>query len=142
MSEPTYDPDNIFVKIIEGTIPCHKVYEDDDTLVFMDIMPASRGHCLVVPKAAGRNLFDCPDDALTKAILVMKKVAIAAKKALKADGITLRQNNEAASGQVVFHAHFHIMPRYEGEALIPHNPNQADHAELAQIAAQIAAAIE
>ncbi|MEM8795216.1 MAG: HIT family protein [Pseudomonadota bacterium] len=142
MSEPTYDPDNIFVKIIEGTIPCHKVYEDDDTLVFMDIMPASRGHCLVVPKASGRNLFDCPDDALMKAMIVMKKVAIAARKALNADGITLRQNNEAASGQVVFHAHFHIMPRYEGEALIPHNPHQADHAELAEIAAQIAAAID
>lgn len=142
MSIEDYNSENIFAKIIAGDIPCHKVYEDAATLVFMDIMPASRGHCLVIPKAPSRNVLDCDDKDLSAIMSTSKKVANAIMKAMEADGITIRQNNESAGGQEVFHTHFHIMPRYEGEPLKVHTGDNIDHAELAAMAEQIAAAIE
>jgi len=137
-----YISDNIFAKIITGEIPCHKVYEDADTLVFMDIQPASRGHCLALPKNPSRNLFDINDDDLVAVIKTVKKVILAIEKALGADGVTVRQNNEEAGGQEVFHTHFHIMPRYRGESLRMHDGSAPDHAKLAELARKIADAIE
>lgn len=142
MGTESYQPDNIFAKILAGDIPCHKVYEDDATLVFMDILPASRGHCLVIPKSPSRNLLDIDESALNATMATTQKVSIAAMKALDADGVTIRQNNEAAGGQEVFHTHFHIMPRYDGVPLRPHDGSEPNHEELAATAHSIATAIE
>lgn len=122
----TYDPDNIFAKILSGAIPANKVYEDDDAIVIMDLMPQSNGHALVIPKAASRNLLDADPAALGKVIAVVQKVARAAKTAFAADGIHIQQFNEAPAGQSVFHLHFHVIPRYEGVALKPHSGTPED----------------
>lgn len=137
----TYPSDNIFARIIAGDIPCHKIYENAGTLCFMDIMPASKGHCLVIPKAPSRNLFDAQVSDLAACMATAQKIAKAIMKALEADGITIRQNNEEAGGQEVFHTHFHLMPRYKGTPLRVHDGAVADHRELATLAAKIAAAI-
>lgn len=110
----SYDPENIFAKIIKGEIPSFNVYEDDHTFAFMDIMPRAHGHTLVIPKAAARNILDCPADALQATILTTQKIAIAAKAAMDADGVIVSQFNEAGGGQEVFHLHFHVVPRKEG----------------------------
>ena len=112
-----YDPDNIFAKILRGEIPSTKVYEDDDTLVFMDIMPRADGHCLVIPKTPCRNLLDASTEPLASVIAVTQKVARAVKEAFDAGGVTIQQFNEAVGGQEVFHLHFHILPRHSGVAL-------------------------
>ncbi len=109
-----YDDQNIFAKILRGEIPCFKVYEDDDTLCFMDIFPRTDGHCLVIPKTPCRNMLDATPAQLAACMATVNKVANAAKAAFDADGITLFQFNEAAGGQEVFHLHFHIHPRHEG----------------------------
>lgn len=142
MTTESYQADNIFAKIMTGDIPCHKVYEDAETLVFMDILPASRGHCLVLPKAPSRNLLDIDETALNATMRTVQKVAKAAIKSLNADGVTIRQNNEAAGGQEVFHTHFHIMPRYLGDTLRAHDSSKTNHEELARLAKIIGAAIE
>ena len=111
MTTPAYDDANVFAKILRGEIPAHVVYEDDKTLAFMDIMPAVDGHVLIIPKAKARNLLDIGADDLAAVIATVQKIAIAAKKAFIADGITLQQFSEAAGGQEVFHLHFHVMPR-------------------------------
>ena len=110
----TYDPENIFAKILKGEIPSFKVYEDDETYCFMDIMPRSDGHCLVIPKTPCRNILDATEAQLNATIATVKKVARATKVAFDADGITLQQYSEAAGGQEVFHLHFHIHPRHDG----------------------------
>ena len=136
----TYDPDNIFAKIIRGEMPSHKVYEDDDVFSFMDIFPQARGHTLVIPKTPATNLFDMPDDALGTLIQKTRKVATAVREVLKPDGIVLTQFNGAAAGQTVFHIHFHILPRWEGEALGRHaGGERADDTELAKMATEIGA---
>ncbi|MBL4727021.1 MAG: HIT family protein [Rhizobiaceae bacterium] len=116
-----YDDNNIFAKILRGEIPCNKVYEDDATFVFMDIMPRSSGHCLVIPKSPARDIYDCDEAALAAVMKTTKKIAIASKKAFDADGITVQQFNESAGGQVVFHLHVHVIPRFEGVKLRPHS---------------------
>lgn len=136
-----YDPDNIFAKILRGEIPCHRVYEDDDVLSFMDIMPRSSGHILVIPKAPARNLLDIEPDALAALIRRVQKIAQAARLAFGAEGITLQQFSEAAGGQEVFHLHFHILPRWEGTRLTPHPAPKADHAVLAEQAARVRAVL-
>ena len=115
-----YDEANVFAKILRGELPSHTVYEDAETLAIMDIMPRSDGHVLVVPKAACRNLFDAPPDALKAVALTTQTLARAVKSAFDADGVTIQQFNEAAGGQVVFHLHVHVMPRHDGVALRPH----------------------
>jgi histidine triad (HIT) family protein len=115
-----YDPTNVFAKILNGELPSHKVYEDDRTLAFMDVMPRSDGHVLVIPKKPARNLLDVAPDELGYVIGVVQTVAKATKLAMGADGLTIQQFNEEAGGQVVFHLHFHIVPRYEGQPLRPH----------------------
>ena len=114
-----YDDQNIFAKILRGEIPSFKVYEDDETYCFMDIMPRSDGHCLVIPKTPCRNILDASEAQLASVMATVKKVANAAKHAFEADGITLQQFSEAAGGQEVFHLHFHIHPRHEGVPMRP-----------------------
>jgi histidine triad (HIT) family protein len=119
MDTPAYDPVNIFAKILRQEIPCNFVWEDADTFVFMDIMPRSDGHALVIPKAPARNILDASPKLLVPLISTVQRVAIAAKQAFNADGMTISQFSEPAGGQVVFHLHVHVIPRYEGVALRP-----------------------
>ena len=116
---PTYDPNNIFAKILRGELPCYKVYEDDKALAFLDIMPRMPGHTLVLPKAPARNILDVPEGDLAHVMTVAQKVAKAAMTAFGADGITIQQFNEGAGGQVVFHLHFHVLPRWTGVRVRP-----------------------
>ena len=115
----TYDTDNIFAKILRGEIPAIKIYEDDATLCFMDIMPRADGHCLVIPKTPCRNILDASADQLAACMVTVNKVAKAAMAGLGADGITLQQFNEDAGGQEIYHLHFHILPRHTGVGLRP-----------------------
>lgn len=137
-----YDPENIFAKILRGEMPCVKIYEDEQVLAFMDIFPQAPGHVLVVPREPARNLLELTDGALQGAMLRVKRIAQAVKKALNPDGIVMTQFSGAPAGQTVFHVHFHIIPRKEGEALGAHGGGQADMAELQAQAEKIAAAIE
>jgi len=136
-----YDPGNIFGKIIRGEIPSHKVYEDADVLVMMDIFPQSRGHTLVIPKSASRNLLDADPAVLARSMPLVQRVAKAVQKALAPDGIRLVQYNEAPAGQSVFHLHFHLIPVYEGVEIGRHGQGRADDADLAAQARAIAAAL-
>ena len=136
-----YDKDNIFARIIRGEIPCHRVYEDAETLAFMDIMPQAEGHTLVVPKAAGEDIFSTPPEAAAAAIRTAQKIARAVKKVFAPPGIMIAQLNGAAAGQSVFHLHIHVIPRYAGKDLGIHAANQADPAVLAEHAARIRAAL-
>ena len=114
-----YDDHNIFAKILRDEIPSMRVYEDEETLCFMDIMPRTDGHCLVIPKTPCRNILDASDAQLAAVMRTVRKVANAAKAAFDADGITLQQFNETAGGQEVFHLHFHIHPRHAGVSMRP-----------------------
>jgi histidine triad (HIT) family protein len=137
-----YDPDNIFAKILRGEIPATKVYEDDDILSFMDLFPQARGHTLVIPKRVrARNLLDIEPAALSRLIAGVQKVARAVEAALAPEGLIVTQFNGAPAGQTVFHLHFHIIPRWTGEALGAHGQRMADVDELKALAAQIAAKI-
>ncbi len=137
----SYDNNNIFAKILRGEIPCHKVYEDADAIVFMDVMPQSPGHALVVPKAPSRNVLDADPAVLAQILPLVQKVANASKKAFAADGITVMQFNEPAGGQTVFHLHYHVIPRFEGAALKPHTGKMEDSAVLAANAEKLKAAL-
>lgn len=133
----TYDANNIFAKILRGEIPCHKIFEDEHTLAFLDVMPQVEGHCLVVPKKGSRNLLDAETSTLIPLMATVQKVARAAKAAFDADGVQVRQYNELAAGQTVFHLHFHILPLNEGQTLRPHSGKMADHGLLAEQAEMI-----
>jgi histidine triad (HIT) family protein len=135
-----YDPNNIFGKILRGEIPAHKVYEDDVALAFMDIMPRAEGHVLVIPKEGARGLLDVSSTTLGELIKRVQHVAKAVEKAFQADGLTLHQFNESAGGQVIYHLHFHILPRWEGVALRPPG-TMADNDRLAEQAEKIRAAM-
>jgi histidine triad (HIT) family protein len=135
-----YDEQNVFAKILRGELPCHKVYEDEATLAFMDIMPRGEGHTLVIPKAPARNILDADPDALAAVIKTAQKVARAVKKAFSADGVTVQQFNEAAGGQVVFHLHVHVIPRFDGVAMKPPG-TMGDPEKLARNAEKIRAAL-
>lgn len=121
-----YDPENIFAKILRGEMPCVKVYEDEHVLAFMDLFPQAPGHTLVVPREPVRNALEMSDGALQATIVRVKRIANAVKTALKPDGIVITQFNGAPAGQTIFHVHFHIIPRREGEALGAHGGRQAD----------------
>ena len=138
----SYDSNNIFAKILRGEIPSHKVYEDDNTLAFMDVMPQADGHTLVIPKAPSRNLLDADPAALGALMASVQKVAHAVRKAFDAEGILIQQFNEPAAGQTVFHLHFHVLPRSTGVPLRAHSGKMADHALLADHAARVRAALE
>ncbi len=114
-----YDPNNIFAKIIRGELPAQRVYEDDKTLAFLDIMPRAPGHTLVIPKAPARNLLDVNPEDLAHVMAIAQKIARAGMKAFEAQGVTIQQFNETAGGQVVFHLHVHVIPRKEGQEMKP-----------------------
>lgn len=136
-----YDDQNVFGKILRGELPCHKIFEDDYTLAFMDVMPRCDGHSLVIPKNPSRNLLDIDVDDLAKLMASTQIVMRAVKKAFAADGITIQQFNEASAGQEVFHSHMHVLPRFEGVRLGGHTSVMADNDELAKHAKLIIAAI-
>jgi len=137
-----YDDDNIFAKILRNELPCHKVYEDEIVLAFMDVFPQAPGHVLVVPKIKARNLLDFPSEQLGEYMKRVQKVAKAIKKALEPEGISMFQFSGAAGGQSVFHLHFHLVPRVEGALLKGHgNIERADDKELMRFAGAIANAI-
>ncbi|MEE9360104.1 MAG: HIT family protein [Hyphomicrobium sp.] len=133
----TYDANNIFAKILRGEIPSHKVYEDPDALVIMDAMPQSPGHTLIIPKAPSRNLLDADPEMLARMAPLVQKIMRAVKEAFAADGVTLVQFNEPASGQTVFHLHFHVIPRIEGTPLKPHTGAMEDSDVLAANAEKV-----
>jgi histidine triad (HIT) family protein len=137
-----YEDNNVFAKILRGDIPSHKVYEDADTLVFMDAMPQAPGHTLVVPKAPSRNLLDADPQVLARVSPLVQRMARAVKAAFNADGVTVVQFNEPASGQTVFHLHFHIIPRHEGVPLMPHSRQMEKPEVLAVHAEKIRKALE
>ncbi len=137
-----YDPQNVFARILRGELPSTKVFEDDHALAILDLFPQARGHTLVLPKTPARTLLDIDDGALCELVRRVQVVARAVREALQADGITVMQFNGSAGGQTVFHLHFHIIPRFAGQALSGHGSGgQADPEELARLAQQIAAAI-
>jgi len=139
---PSYDPNNIFAKILRGELPCYKVYEDDKVLAFLDIMPRSPGHTLVLPKAPARNILDIGGEDLAHVISTAQRVAKAAMKAFSADGITIQQFNEGAGGQVVFHLHVHVIPRKAGVTMKPPASEKEKPDVLAEHAKKLAAAME
>ena len=139
---PTYDPNNIFAKILRGELPCHKVYEDDRTLAFLDIMPRAPGHTLVLPKKPARNILDVTPDELAHVSKVAQKIAKAAMSAFGADGITIQQFNENAGGQVVFHLHVHVIPRKNGVAMKPPASEKEKPEVLSDQALKLAAALK
>ena len=132
-----YDENNVFAKVLRGEIPCHKIYEDEDTLAFLDIMPRTEGHALVVTKEKARDLFDVSPEALAKLMAVVQKLAPQIKDAVGAEGVLIQQFNGAAAGQTVFHLHVHILPRKAGETLKPHAGIMEDQAQLAATAEKI-----
>ena len=137
-----YDPDNVFAKILRGEIPAHRVYEDADTLAFMDVMPQGEGHTLVIPKASARGLLDADPASLAAVMATVQHVARAVRTAFSADGLTVFQYNEPAGGQTVFHLHVHILPRHAGVPLTGHTGRMADPELLAEHAARIRSALE
>jgi histidine triad (HIT) family protein len=136
-----YDPNNVFAKILRGELPCHRIHETAHTLAFMDIMPRAPGHALVIPKVAARTILDVPHAALSHLIEQVQKVARAVKTGMQADGLTIQQFNESAGGQVVFHIHFHIIPRWDGVSMRPHTSEMAPGDQLAANAEKIRAAL-
>jgi histidine triad (HIT) family protein len=138
---PAYDPNNIFAKILRGEIPSIRVYEDQDTVAIMDIMPQADGHVLVIPRAPSRNLLDA-DPAVFKPLFeTVQVVARAVQQAFGTEGVLVKQFNEAAAGQTVFHLHVHVVPRKAGENLRPHGGKMADQALLEKQADMIKRAL-
>jgi histidine triad (HIT) family protein len=137
-----YEPNNIFAKILRGELPAHKVYEDDKTFAFLDIMPRAPGHTLVIPKSPARTFLDISPDDLADLIKVAQKIAKAAVTEFSADGLTIQQFNEPAGGQVVFHLHIHVIPRRNGVPLKPPASVKEDPAVLSDQALRLAAALK
>lgn len=138
-----YDDQNIFAKILRGEMPCHKVYEDDASFAFLDIMPQVKGHTLVLPKSPAENILDVDAGALGSVLATVRRLAPAIVQAMEADGFRLMQFNGAAAGQTVFHLHMHILPMGEATRLRHHgrDDNMADNDELKATAELIRAAI-
>ncbi len=142
MNSPAYDDQNVFAKVLRGELPCEKVYEDNNCIAIMDVMPQGPGHTLVIPKAPSRNMLDISAADLQHIILVVQRMARAVVKAFDSDGVLVMQFNEPASGQTVFHTHVHVIPRFEGVPLKPHTGGIADSEMLADAAGKIRAALE
>jgi histidine triad (HIT) family protein len=136
-----YDRSNIFAKILRGEIPCVKIYEDDKTFAFMDVMPQAEGHTLVVPKEEAENIFELSPEGAAALIQTAQKIAAAVKKATGAPGVMLVQLNGRAAGQSVFHIHMHVIPRHHGIDLEFHERNMTPAAELEPLAEKIRAAL-
>ncbi|PTU74851.1 HIT family protein [Pseudomonas mangrovi] len=139
----TYDPQNIFAQIIRGNAPCFKLYEDEDVLAFLDLFPQSHGHSLVIPKnAQARNLLDVDGGSLAKVMAVVQKVAAALVEELSPAGVQVAQFNGAPAGQTVFHLHFHVIPRFDGENLGIHAAGKADPEQLEQLRVRLASRLQ
>ncbi|MBN8973338.1 MAG: HIT family protein [Xanthobacteraceae bacterium] len=138
----TYDTNNIFAKILRSEIPCFKVYENDHVLAFLDIMPRAPGHTLVIPKAPARNLLDITEEDFVHVARATRLIARAAMPVFNADGMMIVQFSEPASGQEVYHLHMHVIPRFDGVALLPPATVKADMAVLAEQAAKLTAALK
>ena len=138
---PSYDQNNIFAKILRGELPCHKVYEDEKALAFLDIMPRAPGHTLVLPKAPARNLLDVDPADLAHVMQTAQKIAKAAVNVFGAAGITIQQFNESAGGQVVFHLHVHVIPRKEGVPMKPPASVKEEASVLSDQALKLSAAL-
>jgi histidine triad (HIT) family protein len=141
MKSTAYDPGNIFAKILRGEIPSHRVYEDDEVVAFMDVMPQGKGHTLVMPKARSRNLLDAEPSTLGPLMRTVQRVAQAVMHAFEADGVTIIQYNEAPAGQSVFHLHVHVIPRFDGVALKPHSGQMEKPEVLAENAEKVRKAL-
>lgn len=128
----------VFCKIVAGELPAHKVYEDDETIAFLDIQPVTPGHALVIPKDHFENLYTTPVLTWVRMQMTVQKVALAIKHATNADGINIQMNNETTAGQVVPHAHVHIVPRHEKDGLVhwPHTVYK-DTGEMDSLAEKI-----
>jgi histidine triad (HIT) family protein len=137
----SYDNNNVFAKILRGEIPCVKLYEDGKTLAFMDVMPQTDGHALVIPKEKAENILDLSSDGAAALMATTQKIAKAVKKGLNAPGIMLAMLNGAPAGQSVFHIHFHVIPRAHGVDLGLHARSIVDPKTLEPIAAKIRAAL-
>ena len=138
----SYDPNNIFAKILRGELPAHKVFENDKVFAFLDIMPRAPGHTLVIPKAPARTILDIAPDDLAHVMKAAQPIARAAMTVFAADGLTIQQFNEPAGGQVVFHLHVHVIPRKIGVALKPPASFKEDPAVLSDHALKLAAALK
>lgn len=136
-ADMAYDNNNIFAKILRGEAPAFKVFEDDHTLAFMDVMPQIAGHTLVIPKFAAVDLHELPVVSLAQTMATVQRVSGAVKQAFSAPGIMIAQLNGPAAGQTVFHLHFHIMPRYQGLEMGMHAREMADFAVLNEHAERI-----
>lgn len=134
-----YDDGNVFAKILRGEMPAHVVLDEERCLAFMDVMPQSPGHTLIIPRVPAENLFDLDDDTLAELALTTRRVARAVKAAFEPGGIMIMQLNGADAGQTVFHIHFHVVPRYDGEGLALHARSMADPETLAGHATRIRA---
>jgi histidine triad (HIT) family protein len=137
----SYDDANVFARILRGELPSHRIYETDRVLAFMDVMPRGDGHALVIPKAKARNILDADPDELAALIKAVQIVARASKEAFDADGVTIQQFNESAGGQVVFHLHVHVIPRFDGVPLKPHSGQMEAPEILARNAERLRAAL-
>ena len=123
-----YDPNNVFARILRNELPSERVYEDEQTVVIMDIMPRANGHVLVIPKTPARNVLDATPEQLAACMVTLQKMSHAVMKAFGAGGVTIQQYNEAAGGQEVFHLHFHVLPRHEGVRM--RRPGNMEKAEV------------
>jgi histidine triad (HIT) family protein len=132
-----YDANNLFARIVRGEIPCVRVHEDAETLAFMDIMPQSPGHTLIVPKIAGENILDSPPASVAAAIRTTQRVARAVRQAFDCSGLIVTQFNGTSAGQTVFHLHFHVIPVYTDSGLRGHGRTKAEPAVLEEHAARI-----
>jgi histidine triad (HIT) family protein len=137
-----YDTNNVFAKILRGEFPCYKVFEDDHVLAFLDIMPRTPGHTLVIPKAPARNILDIEPEDFAHVARASRNIARAAMQAFNADGITVQQFSEAAGGQVVFHLHMHVMPRHNGIPLLPPASRKEDAKVLEDNTTKLIAALK
>ena len=132
--------DCLFCKIVAGEIPATKVHEDEATIAFMDINPATRGHLLVIPRRHARDLHEIPEDDLAAVAAVGKRLAGLVVERLGADGVNLHQSNGAAAWQTVFHFHLHVIPRYADDPLkLPWTPAPGDQDEIAGAARELTA---
>ncbi len=137
----TYDPNNIFAKILRKELPCVKLYEDEDVLSFLDIMPQVEGHTLVIPKEAACDILQLSTTSASRLIMATQRIARAIKSALNPPGIMLMQLNGVAAGQTVPHIHFHVLPRHAGIDMKLHARQMVDSKTLEPVAARIRAAL-
>ncbi|MDD7403226.1 MAG: HIT family protein [Butyribacter sp.] len=129
--------DCIFCKLANGVIPTNAIYEDDDFKVIMDANPASKGHCIILPKTHAANLYELPDEYCEKIFLVAKKCGTVLKEVLECEGLNVLQNNGEVAGQTVFHLHVHLIPRYKDDAVHIKWVEHSDETDIAELAEEI-----